>query len=93
MTDAPSFADRLCDVIVATRPCPRRECSAPVGDWCRTKTGNKASFLHGARGADLWDTYREGLTLWVEGREDPVTEAYTIGLEAGRYYYGTRDRG
>jgi hypothetical protein len=24
-------------------------CSAPAGQWCLTKSGNRASYLHGAR--------------------------------------------
>lgn len=45
------------------------KCRVPSGEWCRTKTGRRASYVHRARSWAVQQVWHDGFT---EGQRDVV---------------------
>lgn len=66
-------------IILRRYDCPY--CSAERGEWCKTKTGKRATWLHAKRGEELrtysWMVYEEGEKagkFFAERRAQRVTD-------------------
>ena len=47
-------------------------CGQPAGEWCRTASGARASWLHGARTTPFYDAWRNG---YRDGQKDGIDYA------------------
>lgn len=79
--------------IVLRLTCPR--CGRGDGDWCVTKSGKRASYLHDVRSGPVYKIYRDG---WLNGRKSGEnyfrnrTQQVHVDTLAGvvdRLFYGT----